>query len=58
VNEFVEELKSVGNLAFLILPMRWLCLVRLKQTCQICDSQNAFGEKMRWGKNLNIGVAF
>jgi hypothetical protein len=27
-----------------------------KQMCQICDSQNAFGEKVRWGKNLNIGA--
>jgi len=56
VNEFVEEQKSVGNLALLILPKQWLCVMGQKQMCQICDSQNAFGEKVRWGKNLNIGL--
>jgi hypothetical protein len=26
------------------------------QMCQMWDSQNAIGEKVRWGKNLNICV--
>jgi len=26
------------------------------QMCAMCDSQNAFGEKVRWGKNLNFWV--
>lgn len=31
-------------------------LVGASKCAAMCDSQNAFGEKVRWGKNLNFWV--